>query len=176
MFRTLLEKMVRCLIQEEIDFIACDAVEGYNPSHDMCRYLIGAAVESVRRKTGRVIRNFDFALIEPPALCPEPLRDSAIWIHLNDADWRRKWVAACGYPEIAAEIETALADAGVDGFRTECLRPTENIAVALKEPPFYERFGEERCRQGIYHEVIRYRAHAEPMAEALWSHAIESDS
>jgi len=61
----------------------------------------------------------------------------------------------------------------IDSFRQEYLRPVENCAGAgnvLEEPLFYEAYGEKLVAAGHYKEVIRYREHLVPLAEALWNH------
>src|SRR5262249_10267711 len=45
LFLELLESLKDSLVANEIDFVAGDAYEGYNPTHDLCRVLINAAVE-----------------------------------------------------------------------------------------------------------------------------------
>lgn len=57
-------------------------------------------------------------------------------------------------------------------FRTECLRPVppwEGRFRIPEEPPFYELYGEELVAAGRYRDVIRYREHMAPIAEAVWA-------
>ena len=46
--------------------VSGDMLEGFNTAHDLCRYLTGAVVERLRRKSGRVIENWDFPLENAP--------------------------------------------------------------------------------------------------------------
>lgn len=176
LFCELLEDMVLILEKEEIDLVAGDALEYYNPSHDLCRYLIGAAIEIAQRRTKRPILNFDFPLRGRPDVCPLELRDRALWISLDDSGLERKVTASREYPELAQEVEAALRTLGVGAFRNECLRPVTNnagVASPPEEQPFYEQHGQKRVQEGVYRQVIRYCDHMQPIAEALWRHTSE---
>ena len=173
----LLHEVVSILEQEQITLVVGDALEYYNPSHDLCRYITGAAVEIVQRRTGVAIRNFDFSLVDRPDACPPELRERALWISLDESGWERKLAASRGYPELAGEVEATLRAYGEDIFRKECLRPVANNAGIVNPPseqPFYERHGEKRVRDGVYLQVIRYCNHMQPIAEALWEQALRT--
>src|SRR5689334_19055765 len=43
-FLRLVNWLSQALVEQGIDFVAGDAVEGFNPSHDLCRELLNAAV------------------------------------------------------------------------------------------------------------------------------------
>jgi hypothetical protein len=40
--------------------------------------------------------------------------------------------------------------------------------------PLYERFGEQRVADGVYPEVVRFRAHLQPLAARLEALVAES--
>jgi hypothetical protein len=150
--------------------VAGDAVEGFNPSHDICRLIVDGAVEIVRRRTGRDVRNYDFRLDGPPA----PPRPGSIVLQLDGAAMQRKLAAARAYPEMRTEVESALAKYGSQAFATECLDPAATKLHASRferEPPFYERFGESRVSDGRYSEVVRYHEHIHPVALAIQAEA-----
>ena len=91
-------------------------------------------------------------------------------LRLDDAALARKLAAASAYVGLGDEVETALAAHGVEAFRVECLRPLAPDALhALppEDPPFYERYGAGRVAAGRYAQVLRYREHFEPLAEAV---------
>ncbi|HKQ39946.1 MAG TPA: hypothetical protein VJ063_17845 [Verrucomicrobiae bacterium] len=169
----MLEELAGTLVDPQIDTVAGDALEGYNPSHDLCRYLINAAVLLAGRRTGKVIQNLDFALIGRPDACPAHLLPSAVRLCLDEAALERKLQAAEQYAELKPEVEAALNSVGQDGFRYECLRPVEHPESfdPPQTPPFYERHGEKRVREGVYNDVIRYREHLRPVAELFWNYA-----
>ena len=213
LFIDLTDELAEALISEEIDYIAGDAVEGVNVSHETCRLMIGAAVEAAKRKTGRSIANYDFIVVGSPSECPEELKSGAIRLCLDDETLNNKIEAARHYhPRIAANVNAALhgemfktepalaAEASdrlgymailekypqlhtkvtsmiegvkLESYREEILRPADNRAGCTgmpSDPAFYEIYGENLVSAGKYHEVIRYREHMMPLADALWHH------
>jgi hypothetical protein len=107
-----------------------------------------------------------------PDHCPEELRSHAIRLRLDESAFARKLAAARTYPELAAEVDTALNRFGIEPFRVECLRPIDHNprgdAVTL-EPPFYERYGKKQVAAGYYDRVLSYREHVFPLIEAVWN-------
>ncbi len=196
-FIRLLEELAATLVRERVELVAGDAEEGYNPSHDICRLLVNAAVRLVNCTTDARIRNYDFTLVGPPGCCPEHLRADSIRLDLDDAAFARKLSAAHNYPELRAEVEAALSGAGSAGFRehpdlarqtgqefngvcandfrVEWLRPVaaEGFGpsrLGVRERPFYEAYGERQVQAGHYKRVLRYREHVLPLAAALDAH------
>ena len=169
LFMRLTEELSQALADEHVDYVAGDAIEGYNPAHDVCRLIINAAVEILRRRYDRSLENFDFLLAGPPDACPAHLRDGAHRLSLDDVDFERKINAAHGYPELLPEVAIALNVNAINAFRSECLRPVHDSMhrYRLEDPPFYERHGEKRVAAGLYREVLRYREHMLPLAEAI---------
>jgi hypothetical protein len=169
-FAALVEELAGMFASAGIDEVAGDAVEGFNPSHDVCRFVIDGAVALAARRTGRPIDNRDFVLEARPDACPEASRDAATWLRLDDAALDRKIDAALQYPELRPEVHAALERFGRSAFAVECLRPaaTPLMLDAMDgEVPFYERYGEQRVREGRYAEIIRYRQHVLPVRAAI---------
>jgi hypothetical protein len=158
----------------EVGVVAGDALEGFNPSHDLCRYILNVAVTLMRQHTGRAPENYDFLLDGDPRFRPQGT-GAAVLVDLDDGALQRKLAAATGYVELKAETAAALERFGSGAFRTECLRPVLDLREGIDrleiEPPAYERFGELRVRDGHYDEVIRYRETIQPLVRALWSEA-----
>jgi len=172
-FLSLLEEIADELIGAKIDCVAGDALEGYNSSHDLCRYLIGPAVELAQYKSNRRIQNFDFLLTGRPDECPAHLRANAMKLSLDNAAVERKLAAARGYPELSAEVDGALRQFGKEPFSVEWLRPVSNragLCPPSAEMPFYEKYGEKQVAAGHYAQVIRLREHMLPLAQAIWDH------
>ncbi|HEU4766407.1 MAG TPA: hypothetical protein VFS77_03505 [Pyrinomonadaceae bacterium] len=118
LFSGIVEELARAFVEERVDYVAGDAAEGYSVTHDICRIMIGAAVEMAAREYGHRIRNFDFLVVGPPDECPSALRDEAIWFQLNDEEFGRKVDAAMAYtPNLAADVEAALAGAPFRGVK-----------------------------------------------------------
>lgn len=191
-FIELAEQLADSLIERQIDFIAGDAEEGYNPAHDVCRLVINSAIELVESKTGRQIVNYDFTLMGPPDRGPSDLLENSLSFTLTNEAFARKLAAARNYPELEAEVEAALRGTVHEGFRenqslseqlrstfgvtdantfrVECLRPVNPGNAFTGETPFYEVYGEQQVRAGHYREVLRYRDHMLPLVAALSAH------
>jgi hypothetical protein len=165
-FRALARELVGCL--DEVDYVVGDAAEGYNPTHDVCRMLIDAAVAAVRRRTGRRIPSFAFPLIGPPHGATRG-RSGDVELVLDDAAFARKLDAARGYGELAPEVAATLAEVDAPAFRVEAFAQAEATGAtpSCGPPPFYERHGEARVAAGVYARVLRQREHVLPIAEAL---------
>jgi hypothetical protein len=175
LFTDVAEKLCASIIAQDADCVVGDAVEGYNPSHDVCRLLINAAVRMATDRTGKTISSYDFPLVGAPGECPEQLRHEAFTLSLDDEALDRKLSAANHYPELKYEVEAAVAKFGVAPFRTECLRPVDVsdwIGWTSNDKPFYEVHGEKRVAEGVYDTVLRFRQHVYPVAEALRQHSL----
>lgn len=199
-FTELVDELANALMCNGVEYLAGDAEEGYNPGHDVCRLVSNAAIRVVKRKTKKQIANYDFTLVGgPDERCPEQAGAHSLWLHLDDAQFARKLSAARNYPELQAEVASAL-NAGnetfrehpdlversrstygvtdANHFRVECLRPVNAerppLAFLNGDKPFYEAYGEKQVGAGNYNQVLRYREHMLPLAEALDSHVERS--
>lgn len=161
------DELAAAFVDAGIDVVACDAEEFYNPSHDLCRYLTASAAQVASRRTGRLIRLYDFPLIGSPDTCPDALRPRAIRLELGDATWQRKLEHARCYPELQIEVDRALAVNGAEAFRGECLRPAAAILPTPSSIPFYELYGERQVQAGHYTAVIRYDPHVMALRDAI---------
>ena len=199
-FTSIAAQLAASLLRGDVDCVAGDAEEGYNPAHDICRLIINAAVRFAERQTNRQIRNYDFTLVGPPSRCPDELRADSLWLNLDEAAFARKMSAACNYPELEAEVAAALNGNGkasslqhsdivnrihsrlgvtdANSFRVECLRPVNPHANSQSlfkaKPPVYEEYGERQVKAGHYKHVLRYTEHMLPLAAALESHVERS--
>ena len=169
MFVALVEELAEVFVAAGIDAVAGDAVEGFNPSHDVCRFVIDGAVALASRRTGRPIDNRDFVLEARPDTCPEASRDAATWIRLDDAALDCKIDAALHAPSCGPRCTARWSASAAAPSPLECLRPvTAALAADVdSELPFYERYGEQRVREGRYAEIIRHRQHVLPVRAAI---------
>ncbi|MDX6612051.1 MAG: hypothetical protein QOD75_1237 [Blastocatellia bacterium] len=167
LFRDLARELCEAFVTNDIDCVAGDALEGYNPMHDVCRLLINAAVTAAQRLRGREVRNFDFSLIGQVG-SHEPHEDG-ICHRLDDQAFARKMEAANGYAELAGEVGAAQARTTADDLKVECLRPVvPGVSdYDCDQAPFYESYGERQVTAGHYQTVVRYREHLAPLATAL---------
>jgi hypothetical protein len=156
-----------------IDLVAGDAAEGFNPTHDLCRALVNAAVSIAERARGKRIANYEFCLTEWEQHCREVHDERCLHLRLDDALLEAKLEAAVRYAELKDEVEQAIAAKGREYFRIECLRRVHDPfpELAEDEKPYYETFGERRVAEGKYPAVIRYREHMLPLLQAIRDHA-----
>src|SRR5207244_7404681 len=184
-FVDLAKRLGDALIDLKPPYVAGDAREGFNPTHDICRMIIDAAVSRARRG-GASIENYAFFLFAPHENAPS---EGAINKRLGDEELQRKLAAARAYPELAGEAEAAftgtsrnlfprhadlaaVVDASMDGMNerslaTERLAAAGNLPAANAERPFYEMYGERLVASGAYQRAIRYREHVQPIERAL---------
>jgi hypothetical protein len=171
LLRQLVDELVRRFLELEIDLVAGDALEGYNPSHDLARYAVNACVRRLARRHGRAVANYEFRLTEPPA---DPLVDGELVHRLDDAAFQRKLRAAESSGALREEVARLTDRMGLEAFRVERLLRV-HAEVALRRfddvTPFYESWGTRRVAEGHYPTVIRYHEHVRPLAHALWAYA-----
>lgn len=118
LFKRLAANLAEAFLHAEIEYVVADSAEGYSPTHDACRLVTDAAVESLKRKHGRQIANYDFLVVGPPDECPPAIAVEAIWLNLEDHTFFRKVSAARGYnPKLADDIDLALAGEKFTGVK-----------------------------------------------------------
>ena len=173
LFVGLARELCEAFAAERIDYVAGDALEGYNPVHDVCRLVINAAVTLAGRLREHRVGNLEFSLISLPSACREAPHADGICRLLDDAAFARKMAAARGYAELAGEVDATLERESIDAHRVECLRPVEPVPdeYHCDQPPFYESYGEKQVAAGHYPRVLRYAEHMAPLAEALRRYA-----
>ena len=169
-FTSLTDELTRELVKDETAYVVGDAIEGYNPAHDVCRMIINAAVELSKRRHGHEIANFDFLLVGNPSAGSET--DRAICVRLGQTTHSQKLTAAAEYQDLNRDVGHALGSFGAEAFQVEYLRPVDSSFDhgLFAEPPFYEQYGERQVSRGYYDRVLRHREHMMPLSEALNSY------
>ena len=115
LFAGLVEELADAFVEEQIDYVVGDAAEGYSVAHDICRVMIGAAVERAQQIHDTRIANFDFPVVGAPA---ENHNENDIRLDLDEAAYARKINAALAYsPKLALDVEAALQGAPFQGIR-----------------------------------------------------------
>lgn len=177
-FLGVVDELAASFAMNAVDFVAGDATEGFNPTHDICRALVNAAVAIAEHATGRIIANYEFCLTEWEQHCREIHDHRCLHLRLEDRLLDEKLRSAAEYTELKKEIEQAIAIRGEEYFRVECLRKVFDPFPELEalSKPYYELFGEARVAQGKYGAVIRYEQHMLPILRAVRSHALESSA
>jgi hypothetical protein len=165
-FADLAVELADVIVAEGADYVVGDALEGYNPAHDLCHVLVATVVALV----GGHVTGWDFPLMRPPDAYPAPPSGSAVTLALDDAAFARKLAAARAYPELTGEVVDAMSRETPVSFRRECLRPASATAIRgtpPEDPPYYETYGERQVAAGRYTEVIRWRAHMARVVSGL---------
>lgn len=139
--------------------VVTDAVDGYNPMHDLCAAL-GAALRNRLAAAGASLRHLASMAVDqknppPPAEC----------LHLDHEAVRRKWAAVTAYTPLADEARTVLA-ARPDALQVETLREADFVWPA-DWTPGWEEIGRARVTAGRYNNAISYARHVRPIAVAI---------
>jgi hypothetical protein len=176
-FADLVEEVAEAIVDRQIAIVAGDDAEGFNPTHDVCRLVIDAAVRVARVRAGRPILNLAFVLMDAPETAPRSGSTSSTHA-LSDSALERKLHAALGYPEMALEVAAARERWGDEAFRIESFRHVRDgeVWAPAGEAPYYERFGRQRVDEGTYREVISYEEHLRPLADLLRARALREAS
>jgi hypothetical protein len=139
--------------------LVCDGLEGYNPVHDLCRLIGGAAIEMAGVSTAQ----FEYPVVNHPDLVR-----ATVVVELTAAEHTAKMARARAQAASLADIEALIARYGADAYRRETLSPVAHWEdIDSGAPPLYERYGEERVAAGQYQTVIRLREHMLPLRDAL---------
>ena len=169
LFTSLASELAEDLARRRIAYVVGDTIEGYNPTHDVCRLLINAAVEMAQRAGGQRLANYEFFVVGRS----DATRPQSIRLRLDERAFSDKLAAARTYAEWMTEVDDMLNDAGAESFRDEYLHAIndhDDRGAAVAEPPFYEQYGEQQVAAGYYQDVLRYRQHILPIAAALNEH------
>lgn len=156
------------ILNLKYDLIIGDSLEGFNPTHDLCRYIINSVIKDCQNKTKRDILNYSFDLDKPPNQINS--NDSSILLELNDLELEQKVKAAINYPELKFEVEKVLKLYGKEAFKYEYyskVSDLDNLKNWDNIYPQYEIYGNERVKNGLYTEVIEFEKHIKPIAHSL---------
>ena len=176
-FADLVEELANAISRHQIAVVAGDDAEGFNPTHDVCRLIVDAAVSTARGR-GRSVVNTAFALMDAPSRRPQQSGASSSILTLTDSALERKLGAALRYPEMAAEVAAARGRWGDETFRVESFRHVRDGEVWAPGDvaPDYEHYGRKRVEEGVYPEVICYDQHIRPLADLLTARSMREAS
>ena len=170
LFVNLARELAHEIINQRINCIVGDAREGYNPTHDICRLVINAAVEMAGRASVGKIDSLQFFVTGKPNGRFDAPHAQSTCLRLDEATFEQKLTAARNYPELKDEIDAFISAYSAESFRSEYLyRVTDCNGDWFpgEACAYYEQHGEERVKQGYYKQVIRYREHVSPVEAAL---------
>jgi hypothetical protein len=174
-FRALARRLRNAIVDGEYAIVAGDAAEGYNPSHDVARMLIDAAVGLARRAGARVA-NYAFPVVGHPLEAPAGTTAERLTVLLDDATLREKIERGRAYAHdtggiLVSEVDEAIERFGIEAFREERLFEAGDGAeldtMFDRAKPFYETYGEQQVAAGVYTFVLRWADHVRPVAAAL---------
>jgi hypothetical protein len=158
------------LVRNPVRGVVTDSAEGYNPTHDLCRTLAGAAVALATGTLGRPVPLYEYVVTNDRRACAERSCAGAMSSRLTDVELERKLRAAEEYEELTADSQLSIERDGREAYRVECLHPVAAAPPAPRgEIPYYERHGEARVRARRYGRVIRYRDHVRLAEQAVWA-------
>ncbi len=139
--------------------LVTDAVDGYNPMHDLCAAL-GAALRYRLAAAGAPVQHLVSMAVDSQDPPPPAER-----LHLSPQAARRKQGAVADYTPLADET-CALLTLRPDALEVEVLRQP-NFAWAADWTPLWEAIGRERVATGLYPDAISYARHVRPIALSL---------
>jgi hypothetical protein len=177
-FLEIVNLLADSFVRHGVDFVAADAVEGFNPTHDICRPLVAAAILMAERHTGKTIAHYDVRLTEWERKVQDMHDDQCLHLVLDNELLREKLAAAEEYLEMRDEVNRAVNHFGRDYFGIECMRKVTHPFVPPwgTAKPFYECRGEQQVASGKYRDVLRFQEHMLPLMDAISEYAASAAS
>lgn len=186
LFDILCERLVRLIIAQDIDLVVSDAIEGYNPVHDLCEALVRTAIDIARNandadktRNGKpcAIRHYTIPLMNDPRPATGSMEAAHHTIELTPLRFKQKLEAMRSYAASAGgilqeEVADAFHNFGEQAFAREYLfaaaapgqEPERRFS---RQKPFYETYGEQKVAAGRYQSVIRFGEHVLPIVKHL---------
>jgi hypothetical protein len=144
-----------------------DMLEGYSPTHDLCRHAIDCIAElsSIHPQL-----NLSLQLAGKPS--PDPVPGFPLGhTHSIDSDSTRRKIEACRrYYELQQEVDERIRNIPETFFSHEFFYVSSDLpylAYDPARPPYYEQYGQMRVSEGKYDHVISFEANIRPMVAKL---------
>lgn len=167
--RKVREKLLFSIKENNYDKIFGDALEGFNPTHDICRYIInGIVAELEKNEPTKSILNYDFVLDKEPNNLSQKENSTGFSLELSPLELNMKIQAALNYPELKTEVEIAIERFGISSFSWESYGRVTDLKQTINwenEFPYYEEIGKKRVASGSYNTCIEFEKHIKPIAE-----------
>ena len=157
----LVEELAQEISAHDVDLVVSDAMEGFNPVHDLCRLIAGAACS----RAGNV-PHYEYPIHDGPHAFDA--YDDAEIFDLGEDALAAKMACARKLAPVLADIDEMLSRFDESAFRREAFRRIHDWTASpwpAGERPLYERIGEERVALHRYDRVIRYAEHMRPLAD-----------
>lgn len=165
---TLVTELARELVTRQISLVVADAAEGFNPVHDLCQVIAGAAA-ALASKEGVAAVHCEYPIHDGP-MAYDRGTGEILRHDLDDAALAMKLADARHYAEVIPDVQSMIEEFGEEAFRRESFRRNQDWTAwpwAPGERPLYERIGEERVASGRYAHVLRHAEHVLPLVEHL---------
>ena len=159
MFDTMIGAIVDTAIADGASLIVSDAVDGYNPMHDLCEVVAAAATLRLKRQ------DYDVSHLVSRAVAGGDDEDIVSETRLDCNTLLRKQAAVAAYAPIAEEVQNLLAEDPDALSREQLRRPT--FAWRAHWSPSWEKIGASRVAASKYARRIEYERHVRPLALAL---------
>jgi hypothetical protein len=157
---TLTRLLADNLIAFDASIVVTDSWQEYNVAHDLTHVITRRAAALAANSLGRALPVVDYPVV-PYRLVPNAVKgDTLLDLRLNDQECALKDAAVRSIPLIAQEVDEIVAAEGADAFSAEQFNaplPLRALTPGRVGKPYYEEFGEQRVRSGVYMDVIRAR-------------------
>lgn len=168
-FLSLTQALADDLVAREVSIVVTDSWQQYNVAHDLTHVIARHAATIAALRMGRDLPVVDYPVI-PYRLVPNAVKGKTVLdIRLSEQDAAAKDAAVRTIPLISHEVAEIVAAEGADAFSTEQFNlplPLQDLVPGREGQPYYEEFGEQRVRSGIYMDVIR-ASHMSRLTRAL---------
>lgn len=89
-FVSLCERLTEVIVTQGIDMVVSDAMEGYNPTHDLCEVLARSAVTLANQQKSEHTQHYAFPLIGDPRPSKETDQSTYLEIKLSASQLQQK--------------------------------------------------------------------------------------
>ena len=163
-FMALAEELADLMVQEQIDWVVGEALEGVSPGADVCRILIDTAVAMVSRERP-ACRNYEFSLRPFHAPTGTERANRILRFPLDADRWKRKYQTLLTYPEMGSVLQQSPLQ--VEKLKEEILILTNPWAVLRQDESTRGDYDEMTRSESGTVSMIRFREHILPLGEAL---------
>jgi hypothetical protein len=157
-FTHVADAIIAAALTTQAPLVVSDAVDGYNPLHDLCQAIAGAVIARIARHS-----KAPKFLVSPAT--PHAMGTRSIAWKLEDEAVRRKRLAISANTPLAEESARLLAEVPDALYTEQLLVPTFDWPENWT--PEWEAFGRKRVQQRRFAVPITYRDHVLPIAKAL---------
>ena len=170
------EQIVADWLENGVDWVASDRVEGFSAAHDLAGILAAACVERLKRRYGRSVPRFEMPVTEP-CLNARDLAPGCVVVPVEPEVHALKCALALRLqPDTVRRFSELHGIDILETLKTEVFLPADGphgLEWDGLELPQYESNAEVLRESGRIERVIRDREHVRPRAHALWQWATE---